>query len=173
MNNDYRRWQKLFLFGLGLAIGTTFCMKWMESSFWISNEKFTILGLELFYPREKVAAILSGIDGHVRTILRFQLSFDFAFMAGIYPAIAALCMMARERSVAPGLKKVLFLLAALQLIAWGSDIAENTFLFKWINNPEIGPEFSFYHIIVSVKWIIAIAGLLLSIPLLLLRRRKM
>jgi hypothetical protein len=119
-----------------------------------------------------VAAILSGIDGHVKTILRFQLSFDFAFMAGIYPAIAALCMMARNRSAAMGLKKILFLLAALQLIAWGADIAENSFLLKWISKPEIGPEFSFYHIIVSVKWIIAIAGILLATPL-LLRRWKM
>ena len=86
MNTEYNRWKKLFIFCLGLAMASAFCMKWMESDFWVGDEKFDILGLELFYPAKKVAAILSGIDPHVKTILGYHLSFDFAFMAGVYPA---------------------------------------------------------------------------------------
>ena len=173
MNKNYNRWQKLFLFGLGLAFGASFCMKWMESSFWFQDEKFSIMGLELFYPKEKVAAILSGIDGHVKAILHFHLSFDFAFMAGIYPGIAALCMMAREKISAAVLKKLLFVFAALQFVAWGCDIAENTFLFQWIKQPAIGNEFGTYHFIVAAKWIMALAAALLAIPLVLLKKKKM
>lgn len=171
MNLNYQRWKKLFLFSLGLAVSAVFCMKWMENSFWFQNEKFTILGLELFYPKEKMVFILSGIDEHVKTILRYHLSFDFAFMAGVYPGITALCMMGREKVKQNFLKKILFLFAFLQLAAWGCDIAENSFLFKWIKQPVIGNEFSTYHVIVWTKWIIALIGALLSIPLNLLRRK--
>src|SRR5690242_16077669 len=114
MKSGYQRWQKLFLFSLGLAVSASFCMKWMENSFWFQNEKFTILGLELFYPKEKMISILSGIDSHVKTILRYHLSFDFAFMAGVYPGITALCMMAREKVRRNSWKKVLLFFAFFQ-----------------------------------------------------------
>src|SRR3979490_3145055 len=97
MNLSYRRWKKLFLFCLGLSAGTAFCMKWMETDLWVNGEKFTIMGLELFYTKEKVMTVLAGLDGHVRTILNYHLHFDFAFMAGIYPGITALCMIAGEK----------------------------------------------------------------------------
>lgn len=171
MNLNYQRWKKLFLFSLGLTVSASFCMKWMENSFWLQNEKFTILGLELFYPKEKMIAILSGIDEHVKTILRYHLSFDFAFMAGVYPGITALCMMAREKVKKNSFKKILFLFAFIQLAAWGCDIAENSFLFKWIKQPVIGNEFSAYHVIVWTKWIIALSGAFLAIPLNLIRRK--
>ena len=172
MNLSYQRWKKLFLFSLGLAVSASFCMKWMEDSFWFLDEKFSIFGLELFYSKEKMMSILSGIDGHVKTILRYHLSFDFAFMAGVYPGITALCMMAREKIVTRFFKRILFLFAALQLVAWGCDIVENSFLFKWIRQPQIGNEFSTYHLIVWTKWILAVAGALLAIPLTLIRSKK-
>lgn len=164
MSTNFKRWQKLFLFCLGLFGGTAFCMKWMEGDFWQNGQKFTIIGLEISDSKEKVSAILSGLDGHVKAILRYHLSFDFAFMAGVYPGIAALCMMAREKSANSVLHKILFVVAALQTIAWGCDIAENCYLFKWIKNPFISNEFEMYHFIVATKWIIALAGVLLAIP---------
>lgn len=171
MNLSYNWWKKLFLFGLGLFAGTAFCMKWMESDFLINGEKFTIPGLELFYTKEKVMSLLSGLDGHVKTILSYHLYFDFAFMAGVYPGIAALCMMAREKLSAGVLKKLLLVLATIQLIAWVSDIAENLFLLKWIKHPVIGNEFDSYHFIVIVKWLIALTGVFFSVPVLFLRRK--
>ena len=171
MNSSYKRWQKLFLFALGLFIGTAFCMKWMEDDLLLNGQKFTIVGLELFYPKEKVAAILSGLDGHVKTILNYHLAFDFAFMAGVYPGIAALCMMVREKISSRGLKNVLLVLAVLQLTAWGCDIAENILLLNWVKNSTIENNFETYHLIVAAKWIIALPGVLLATPLVLLRRK--
>ena len=171
MITNFKRWQKLFLFCLGLFAGTAFCMKWMEGDFWQNGQKFTIIGLEISNSKEQVAAILSGLDGHVKAILRFHLSFDFVFMAGVYPGIAALCMMAREKSVKKLLRKILLVAAVLQIIAWGCDIAENYYLFKWIKNPVIGSEFLRYHFIVAIKWIIALSGALLSIPFAIKKNR--
>jgi hypothetical protein len=170
MSTNYKRLQKLFLFSLGLFAASAFCMKWMEGDFWQNGQKFTIIGLEVD-SKEKVAGILSGLDEHVKTILRYHLSFDFAFMAGVYPGIAAICMMAREKSISSVLRKLLLVLAVLQLVAWGCDIAENCYLLKWIKSPDIGNEFGLYHFIVYSKWGIALAGALIAIPL-AVRKRK-
>lgn len=170
MISNQKRWKKLFLFCLGLAVAAAFCMKWMENDLLIRGDEFTIMGLELFYPKGKVTDILAGLDQPVRTILRYHLSFDFAFMAGIFPGIAALCMMTSAKFKPGGWKKILCLLAILQLPAWGFDITENTYLLKWINNPQIGNEFGFYHFVVATKWIIALTGALVSIPILLFKK---
>ena len=132
---------------------------------------FTIIGLEISYPSSKVTAILSGLDDHVKTILRYHLSFDFAFMAGVYPGIMALCMMARHKVVKTILRRILFAFAVLQLAAWGCDIFENIYLLKWIKTPVIGNEFSTYHFIVAAKWCIALMGALLAIPVVLIKKR--
>lgn len=171
MTISYKGWQKLFLFCGGLFTATAFCMKWMEGDFWQNGEKFTIIGLEINYPKEKVAAILSGIDEHVKTILKYHLSFDFAFMAGVYPGITALCMMARDKSSTPFLRKILLAFAVLQIVAWGCDIMENCHLLTWIKNPVIGDEFGKYHLVVFTKWFLALAAALMAIPL-AIRKRK-
>lgn len=173
MSTTGQKWQKLFLFSLGLFVAAAFCMKWMENDFVQGTRKFTIIGLELFYSKEKVSVVLAGLDEHVKTILRYHLSFDFVFMAGAYPGIAALCMIGRKKSVSGILKKILFVLAILQVLAWGCDIFENLCLLKWINNPAIGSDFSFYHLIVAAKWIMALMGALVAIPFALRSRRRM
>lgn len=172
MITNYNGWKRLFLFCLGLFAGTAFCMKWMEDDFLQNGAKFTIIGLEISYPKEKLATILAGLDGPVKTILRYHLSFDFAFMAGVYLGIAALCMMARAKSGNSILQKILLAFALLQLIALGCDIAENNYLFRWIKNPVIGSEFGLYHFVVFTKWIIALAGALIAIPLAIKKRKR-
>jgi hypothetical protein len=172
MNLVYKNWQKLFLVCLGLFAGTAFCMKWMETGLTHNGSLFTIIGLEISYSREKVIDILSGLDVPIKTILRYHLVFDFVFMAGVYPGIAALCMMAREKSVSTTLKRILLFLALLQLVAWGCDIYENICLLKWMNNTYIGNEFGRYHIAVAAKWIIAVSAALIAIPLAIKRSRK-
>jgi hypothetical protein len=171
MNSSYKNWKQLFVFCIGLAIGTAFCMKWMESDFWVKGEKFTMLGLELFYPTEKVIAILSNLDDRVSTVLSYHLHFDFAFMAGIFPGISALCMMAREKLFSPRLKKILFIMGAIQLLAWAGDITENVYLLTWLKHPVIGSEFGKYHFVVAAKWIIALSGFIFSASVLLVRFR--
>lgn len=170
MRTDQKFWQKLFLVCFGIFAGTAFCMKWMEGDFLQNGQKFTIIGLEIGYPKEKLAAILSGLDEHVKTILRYHLSFDFAFMAGVYPGIAALCMIARGKLTGTMIRKILLAFAILQMPAWGCDIFENCCLLKWIRNPAIGNDFDLYHFIVSAKWILVLAGAILAIPLALKKK---
>jgi hypothetical protein len=171
MNLSYNRWRNLFLFAAGLFVGTAVCMKWMEGNFEVYGKKFTILGLELFYDKRKLVNIFSGLDGHVKSLLRYHLYFDFVFMAGAYPGITALCMMAREKLVSIPLKKIIALIAWLQLLAWAFDCIENYYLLSWIGRPETCTGLWFFHLVVAAKWIIALAGVLLSV-LLLVRHRK-
>ena len=161
MKNNSSRWQRLFLFCLGLFIAGAFAMKWMENDLLYHGEKISIFGLELFYPKEKIVEILSGIDDKVKTILGYHLSFDFIFMAGVYPGISCLCMMASEK--VKNLKRILFILAFLQIAGWTFDIVENYYLLKWLKSPVIGDEFGFYHLIVYCKWIIALTGALAAL----------
>lgn len=172
MNTNYKNWKTLFLFCLGLFLGTAFCMKWMEKDLLQDNQLFTVIGLEITYPREKVYSILSGLDNSVRTVLNYHLYFDFAFMAGVFPGIAALCMMARFKTGSTVYRKVLLTTAVLQLVAWVCDIIENTFLLSWVSNPEKIQMFEVFHLIVWVKWILALLGAALSIPFLVWNRKQ-
>lgn len=157
--------QQVFLLCLGLFAASAFCMKWLEKDFFHNGEKFTIIGLEINYTKDKIMSILAGLDEHVKALLRYQLVFDFVFMTAVYPGIASLCLMAGNKSTGKLLKKALTSLALLQIVAWGFDIVENYYLLKWINDPVIGNEFGFYHFVVAAKWIIALSGALLAIPL--------
>jgi hypothetical protein len=163
MINNFNRWSRLFLFAFGLFVAGAFAMKWMESDLLYNNEKISIFGLELFYPKEKIIEIFSGIDDTVRTILNYHLSFDFIFMAGCYPGIACLCMIAAEKIRSMPIKRVLFIFAFLQLFAWTFDIIENYYLLKWLKQPVIGNEFGFYHVVVYSKWAIALTGALIAL----------
>jgi len=134
---------------------------------------FTIIGLEAFYSIEKVGVILQGIDTHVQSILQYHLYFDFAFMAGVYPGIAAACMLVKEKIMHKGLIRFLVVLAFLQTIAWGCDIVENAFLLHWIKFPEIDNlDFTYYHLAVGLKWLIAIIGILAAASFALLAKKK-
>ena len=169
---NHKHWIRFFLFCLGLTVGSAFCMKWMEGDFLQNDQKFTIIGLELSYTKEKVVSILAGLDAHVKTILRYHLSFDYVFMAGLYPGIAALCIMAKDKSTGTLIRKILLAFALLQMVAWGCDILENCYLLRWIKDPVIGNEFSFYHIVVYAKWGIALTGTLLAIPIILRKTKR-
>jgi len=94
------------------------------------------------------------------------LSFDFIFMAGCYPGIACLCMIASAKAAGKNLKRILFILAFMQIFGWTFDVIENYYLLKWLKNPVIGDEFGFYHIVVYSKWIIALTGVFLAIVIL-------
>src|SRR5206468_11764002 len=127
---------------------------------------------ELFYSKKQVIDVLTQIKEPAKIALNYQLIFDFAFMVGVYPAIASLCMMAREKTMKKGLRNFLFALAMLQPIAWAFDVTENIYLLSWLDKPEIGDEFAMYHNIVTAKWIIALVGFLSALAFLLFRRRQ-
>jgi hypothetical protein len=169
MSVSYNDWKKLFLFCLGLAIAASLCMKWMEVDFWTGNSRFTIMGLELFYEKEKVIAILGSLDPHVKGILIYHLYFDFVFMAGVFPGTAALCIMARQRLQGPLARRFLLSLAALQLLAWGCDIIENYYLLNWVKVPLITDDLAFFHSLVITKFVIVLTGLCLSLGIIFFR----
>jgi hypothetical protein len=134
-------------------------MEWLASDFWVNDQKFSILGLEIFYSKKEVLEVLTQIKQPAKIALNYQLVFDFVFMTGVYPAIASLCMMAREKNVRNVVwRNILFALAILQPVAWAFDIAENIFLLSWMDKPDIGEEFGTYHNMVATKWLIALAG---------------
>ena len=166
MKNDSFHWQRLFLFCFGLFIAGAFAMKWIESDLLYNDEKISIFGLELFYPKEKIIEIFSGINDKVKTILGYHLSFDFIFMAGCYPGITCLCMIARGKISTKSIKSILFILAFLQIVGWTFDVIENFYLLKWLKNPVIGGEFGFYHVVVYSKWTIALTAAVFSISIL-------
>jgi hypothetical protein len=149
-------------------------MEWLATDFWLGDRNFSILGLELFYSKKEVIQVLSQIKQPARIALNYQLIFDFAFMTGIYPAIASGCMLVREKISNSVYRNVLFALAVVQPVAWAFDITENTFILGWMEKPEIGDEFGMYHNIVAAKWLIALAGALCAIVMGILRpgRRK-
>lgn len=163
MRNNFNRWNRLFLFALGLFVAGAFSMKWMESDLLYNDDKISIFGLELFYTKGKIIEIFSGINDKVKNILIYHLSFDFIFMAGCYPGIASLCMMAAEKIGSKNIKRLLFIVAFLQLFAWAFDIIENYYLLKWLKQPVIGNEFGFYHVIVYSKWGIALSGAMVAL----------
>lgn len=164
-------WRKLFLFSFGLALGASLCMKWMEPDFWQGGERFTILGLEWFYSKEKTQGILAGLTPGVHMALKYHLYFDFAFMAGIYPAIASLCMIAAEK-FRGGIRRLLFVAAAVQLLAWLGDILENNYLLGWLQTPQVGNDWETYHAVVAAKWLLAVLGVLTGLVCWLAGRRK-
>jgi hypothetical protein len=147
-------------------------MQWLAMDFWLDQEKFSILGLELFYSKRQVISVLTEIKQPAKIALNYQLIFDFAFMTGVYPGIASICMMAREKISGKGIRNVLFALAMLQPVAWAFDIVENGYLLNWMSRPEIGDEFSMYHNIVAAKWLIALTGTFTGIFLMVFKRRQ-
>ncbi|MGB3006358.1 MAG: hypothetical protein WBC06_07625, partial [Chitinophagaceae bacterium] len=172
MKSNNRTWHQLFKFCLGIVIGSAFCMKWMESDFIQNGKIFTIIGLEISYSKAKVIEILSSLDEKVKTILGYHLYFDFIFMAGIFPGIASLCMIARKKHSGRMLRNLLLVLAFTQIIAWIFDIFENIYLLNWLKNPVIGNEFGLYHLLVTLKWIIALSGFLMAIIFIFKNSRK-
>lgn len=173
MHSPSMRWKKLLLFCLGLALGAGFCMKWIETDFLYSGGRFTILGLEWFYPKDKVIYILRSMDPVSGISLEYHLYFDFVFMAGVYPAIAAYGVLIAIRS-GEGARKCLIVLAAFQLLAWLSDIGENYYLLHWLRSPDVLQSWQWYHTLVAVKWLIVIAGIILPsiVWLFSIRKRK-
>ncbi|MBL7730783.1 MAG: hypothetical protein JNM88_06360 [Chitinophagaceae bacterium] len=170
MSANYKRWRLFFLFCLGLALGTTFCMKWLEGDFVYSGGPFTIIGLEITYPKEKIMEILTGLNDHVRYLLTAQLYYDFIFMAGIYPGIAALCMMGRYKTRSATWRNILLWLAILQAVAFACDFAENVYLLEWIKAPSSVSDLGVYHTIVYAKWLLALIGAVFGIIFSIRRR---
>ena len=69
MRSTDNRWNKLFLFCLGITIASTFIMQWIANDFWLEDEKFSILGLELFYSKKEIINVLTQAKEPARIAL--------------------------------------------------------------------------------------------------------
>lgn len=155
-------WKRLFYFCFGLLLASGFCLKWIEDGFISNGKLFTIFDLELFLDKADLEKIFRGMELNAKMIVDNHLHFDFFFMAGVFPGIASICMLVRERVKKSIIRNVLFALASLQLAAWSFDIYENLHLIKWLKNPETIDGIGFFHLLVKLKFIIAITGILVS-----------
>ncbi len=160
---SHKQFQRIFWVCFGLFAGSAFCMKWMEGDFISQDSKFSIIGLEISYSREKVQEVLAGLNDKGKTILSYHLYFDFAFMTGVYLGIMSLCMMARYKQVNVIFKNLLLVLTLLQIIAFVCDITENVYLLSWLKNSRVGDGFAAYHLVVVIKWSVALTGVLAGI----------
>lgn len=174
MEQPMHKWKMLLFFALGMAFAAAFCMKWLENDFLVDGERFTILGLEWFYDAARLERVMGGLDSHVRALLRYHLYFDFAFMAGVFPGLAALCVLAAARTGSLMWKRLLLALAFLQLVAWACDISENNYLLTWIETGVDRGSLSLYYGVVATKWLLALSGLVAGAGVFLfsLRRKK-
>ncbi len=131
---------------------------------------FAILSFE--YPRDTSDLNDSITAFKVRGNAPFlieQLSFDYIFMACIYPFIFCLCMLSVEnlKAIMPAkrqrlLAKILTILAMLQLLAWLMDYCENARLEKWIGLGRVD-NFMLFKLMVVLKFIIGGAGFILGL----------
>lgn len=160
------------LFFTGILIGTMFCMKMLEPHFVHNGKLFTIIGIEMVYNEGYFISLLSGLESDVLRLLKFHLYADFVFMAGVYPAIAVLCLKARLKHSVPFLRNLLLVLALLQAGAWICDILENLYILRQLNKPVSSGGFGVYHFVVWTKWLLALAGLFTALILMLKRKRE-
>lgn len=123
---------------------------------------FNILDLQFPVSDSELTGMIRDMLPGVRKAVRLHLWVDFLFMAGLYPSIALLCYMLGEKT---GMGIYFFwIIGALQGGAWLCDILENVFLLRKLRKPEPGKQFSSYSFFVYTKFIIAYAGLGVTLP---------
>jgi len=144
----------------------------MESEFISNGKLFTIIDLELNLDRRALINLLSSLDDKTKTIVGYHLHFDFLFMAGVFPGLACLCMMAREITGNKLVQSLLLLFGFLQFFAWGFDIYENLNLIKWLNAPATVDGIDLFHLLVRLKFLFAFVALLVSLVTFLFFRKK-
>lgn len=169
--NDFS-WKKLFFLCLGLTLASMFCMKWIEPEFISDGKLFTIIDLELNLDRRALINLLSSLDDKTKTIVGYHLHFDFAFMAGVFPGLACICMMMRNKCRNNIMGSLLWLFALLQFVAWSFDIYENVHLIKWLNEPASVDGLDLFHLLVRLKFIFAFGALVMALVTFLFFRKK-
>jgi hypothetical protein len=172
MNANVFSLKKLFFFCLGLFIASAFCMKWIESEFISNGKPFSIMDLELYLGKEDLIKLLKSFDDKTATVVSYHLHFDFAFMAGVFPGIAILCILVREKVDNNLIRSLLFIFALLQFVAWGFDIYENVHLLDWLGHQSPIMDIELFHLLVRLKFIFSFGGVLMALIGFLFFRKK-
>jgi hypothetical protein len=139
-----------------------------------TGNKFDVMAFELPGTEGNLNALIQAwSEPEKKNFVLQQLRIDYFFMTTLFPAILVLCLWAllglirlEKRQGAPNrfdyLKRLLLLLAVLQVVAWAFDLSENIRLSAWINQGFAG-NMLLFETLVRLKFIFAIAGILISL----------
>lgn len=176
----------LFIVLLTIFIAATAWMSWIARDFKLKdNSRFSIMDFELPANAEAVKNMMTDFLPGTREAVLKQLNADYVFMAACYPGIMVLCLIALRRiKTVNGLqkdlqlkitggfwKKLLTILAILQLVAWGLDVWENAQIEQWLKTNVINTDIAFFKARVYTKFAIGLGGFLTAAGLLLLSWR--
>jgi hypothetical protein len=191
----------LFCITIGTTIITTLIMMCQSKDFYTNNgsiRKFSILELELAATSQSIVNVIKGIYSlpHEQSkkslkALKGQLYVDFIFMPAIYGLIFLVCMKLSYQMHTCFGKYFFSCLAWVQILAWISDISENSYLLnklRKIKPKDIIPKpiskdcdetllqtfetpqplrFKLYQFMEFVKWGFSLTGGICSISMLL------
>ncbi len=164
----------IFCIAIGVVLITSLIMSQLGSLFYtfkIVKRKFSIMDLQFPGNRAEIAALIKGVynmpDGGSRIIsaLRWQLLVDFLFMPAAYGAVFIICMQFSFKMPIHG-EGFFIWMAWLQLIPFLCDLIENIYLLTYIKKdmqPQSAGFFSFYKIMVIIKWTISLFALVCAL----------
>jgi hypothetical protein len=156
----------IFLVCMILFIVTTLIMKRIARRFVTippASKKFSIFRLEFPGSNAQLSSLVLQMSPVTKSSVRAHLYVDYFFMLAIYPAIAIVCYktgLALYNSHTAA-AYFLFLMAAVQLVAFACDAIENIMLLQKLENIESWTEQSHerFSKIVFYKFMIALFAL--------------
>ena len=173
----------LFALLLLITVAATGLMSRIARDFKLQDGgKFSIMHLELPQSKEGINLLMAAFAPGTQKAVLNQLNADYIFMAGCYPGIVVLCLIAIRRitnlnalqkdldkkQTGKEWKKLLLALAILQLFAWGLDVWENAQLESWLQAGAADDNIGFFKARTYLKFGIGFAGFFTAAFLLLL-----
>lgn len=131
----------------------------------LGDVPFSILDLQFPSSEAELYTLIRHLPPNARRALKAHLWVDYLFMAGLYPAIALLCLILGTKTGAG--QYFFWLVAALQGFAWLFDAMENAWLLRKLRKPEPGSgkrAFRNYTFCVYAKFILAFLGVSVTLP---------
>lgn len=171
----------LFALVLFITLAANAWMAFVGRDFKLSDgSRFSIMNMELPQSGDSLQAMMANLAPGTKEAVLKQLNIDYIFMAGCYPAIAILCLIAIRRIAQINIlqkdlnktqtgalwKNLLMALAIMQLAAWGLDVWENAQTEHWLHASRIDGNIIFFKARVYTKFGLAFAGFLTSALLL-------
>ncbi|MFT3681363.1 MAG: hypothetical protein QM791_13885 [Ferruginibacter sp.] len=178
----------LFKVQLAITIVTTIWMMLIAKDFVLNNgSSFSIMTLELPHDNGETEALIASMPATTKNAVAKQLNVDYIFMVSTYIGILLLCLIAIRRikdintlrkqiNLPPGgngWKKLLLILAVLQLLPWVLDIWENARIEQWLQTGSLHENIPFFTARTYLKFGIAFAGFFTAAGLLLLTMNKL
>ncbi len=166
--------KQLFFTLLFLTLCTFFLMRIHQSNFEAENGyKFNVMAFELPGSEENMNVLIKDwSEPEKKEFVLEQLRYDYFFMSALFPCILVLCIWALlkiirlEKKTGKSrqflfLKRMLLILALLQIFALAFDVSENLRLSAWIEQGYAGNMLMFETLVV-LKFVFGITGFLVG-----------